>query len=96
MLIDMDTRREQHIIADVALVQWQYYLATGDRAWADDGRPCELDIPLRPYTGPLRQRGCQVTDDRWPIRRLMGRFLDGPASRQPSGLCARGRTAGAK
>jgi trehalose/maltose hydrolase-like predicted phosphorylase len=24
---------EQHITADVALAQWQYYLATGDRAW---------------------------------------------------------------
>ncbi len=24
---------EQHITADIALAQWQYYLATGDRAW---------------------------------------------------------------
>ena len=24
---------EQHITADVALAQWQYYLATGDRDW---------------------------------------------------------------
>jgi trehalose/maltose hydrolase-like predicted phosphorylase len=24
---------EQHIVADVALAQWQYYLATGDREW---------------------------------------------------------------
>jgi trehalose/maltose hydrolase-like predicted phosphorylase len=24
---------EQHITADVALAQWQYYLATGDKAW---------------------------------------------------------------
>jgi trehalose/maltose hydrolase-like predicted phosphorylase len=24
---------EQHITADVALAQWQYYLATGDRSW---------------------------------------------------------------
>ncbi|WP_395695404.1 discoidin domain-containing protein [Nocardioides sp.] len=24
---------EQHVTADVALAQWQYYLATGDRAW---------------------------------------------------------------
>ena len=24
---------EQHVVADVALAQWQYYLATGDREW---------------------------------------------------------------
>ncbi len=31
---------EQHITADVALAQWQYYLATGDRGWlARDGWP---------------------------------------------------------
>ncbi len=24
---------EQHVTADIALAQWQYYLATGDRAW---------------------------------------------------------------
>ena len=27
---------EQHITADVALAQWQYYLATGDRGWLAD------------------------------------------------------------
>jgi trehalose/maltose hydrolase-like predicted phosphorylase len=27
---------EQHITADVALAQWQYYLATGDRRWLSD------------------------------------------------------------
>ncbi|MDX6323904.1 MAG: hypothetical protein QOK15_258, partial [Nocardioidaceae bacterium] len=26
-------RLEQHVTADVALAQWQYYLATGDRQW---------------------------------------------------------------
>ena len=26
-------RLEQHVTADVALAQWQYYLATGDREW---------------------------------------------------------------
>lgn len=31
---------EQHISSDVALAQWQYYLATGDRAWlAQNGWP---------------------------------------------------------
>ncbi len=31
---------EQHITADVALAQWQYYLATGDRTWlAERGWP---------------------------------------------------------
>ncbi|MBV8431489.1 MAG: hypothetical protein JO244_10025, partial [Solirubrobacterales bacterium] len=31
---------EQHITADIALAQWQYYLATGDRSWlAEDGWP---------------------------------------------------------
>ncbi|MGI8506654.1 MAG: glycosyl hydrolase family 65 protein [Solirubrobacteraceae bacterium] len=31
---------EQHITADVALAQWQYYLATGDRGWlGSDGWP---------------------------------------------------------
>ncbi len=31
---------EQHITADIALAQWQYYLATGDRRWlADEGWP---------------------------------------------------------
>src|SRR5579875_872382 len=27
---------EQHITADIALAQWQYYLATGDRTWLED------------------------------------------------------------
>ncbi len=27
---------EQHITADIALAQWQYYLATGDRRWLRD------------------------------------------------------------
>ena len=31
--VDTEGRYEQHITADVALAQWQYYLATGDRAW---------------------------------------------------------------
>src|SRR5436305_12923911 len=31
---------EQHITADIALADWQYYLATGDRSWlADVGWP---------------------------------------------------------
>jgi trehalose/maltose hydrolase-like predicted phosphorylase len=31
---------EMHITADIALAQWQYYLATGDRSWlAGDGWP---------------------------------------------------------
>ncbi len=31
---------EQHITADIALAQWQYYLATGDRTWlAQQGWP---------------------------------------------------------
>jgi trehalose/maltose hydrolase-like predicted phosphorylase len=31
---------EQHISSDVALAQWQYFLATGDKAWlAHDGYP---------------------------------------------------------
>ncbi|HTX32339.1 MAG TPA: discoidin domain-containing protein [Solirubrobacteraceae bacterium] len=31
---------EQHITADIALAQWQYYLVTGDRTWlADQGWP---------------------------------------------------------
>jgi len=31
---------EQHITADIALAQWQYYLATGDRGWLQhDGWP---------------------------------------------------------
>jgi trehalose/maltose hydrolase-like predicted phosphorylase len=31
---------EQHIVADVALAQWQYYLATGDQQWlAEKGWP---------------------------------------------------------
>jgi trehalose/maltose hydrolase-like predicted phosphorylase len=36
-----DTGRfEQHITADIALAQWQYYLATGDRRWlAQQGWP---------------------------------------------------------
>jgi trehalose/maltose hydrolase-like predicted phosphorylase len=31
--VNTEGRYEQHITADVALAQWQYYLATGDRAW---------------------------------------------------------------
>src|SRR5207248_7647241 len=31
---------EQHITADIALAQWQYFLATGDKSWlADEGYP---------------------------------------------------------
>src|SRR5450755_184349 len=33
-------RYEQHVSSDIALAQWQYYLATGDRAWlASHGWP---------------------------------------------------------
>lgn len=31
--VNTEGKYEQHITADVALAQWQYYLATGDRAW---------------------------------------------------------------
>jgi trehalose/maltose hydrolase-like predicted phosphorylase len=31
--VNSEGRYEQHITADVALAQWQYYLATGDRTW---------------------------------------------------------------
>jgi trehalose/maltose hydrolase-like predicted phosphorylase len=31
--VNSEGRFEQHITADVALAQWQYYLATGSRAW---------------------------------------------------------------
>ncbi|MGH3428131.1 MAG: hypothetical protein ACRDQZ_11295, partial [Mycobacteriales bacterium] len=31
--VNSEGRYEQHITADVALAQWQYYLATGDRGW---------------------------------------------------------------
>jgi len=31
--VNTEGKYEQHITADVALAQWQYYLATGDRTW---------------------------------------------------------------
>jgi trehalose/maltose hydrolase-like predicted phosphorylase len=31
--VNTEGKYEQHITADVALAQWQYYLATGDKAW---------------------------------------------------------------
>jgi trehalose/maltose hydrolase-like predicted phosphorylase len=31
--VNTEGRYEQHITADIALAQWQYYLATGNRAW---------------------------------------------------------------
>ena len=31
--VNTEGKYEQHITADVALAQWQYYLATGDQAW---------------------------------------------------------------
>jgi trehalose/maltose hydrolase-like predicted phosphorylase len=31
--VNTEGKYEQHITSDVALAQWQYYLATGDRSW---------------------------------------------------------------
>ncbi|HVC01579.1 MAG TPA: hypothetical protein VND80_05165 [Steroidobacteraceae bacterium] len=38
-------QREIHVNADIAIAQWQYYLATGDRAWLErDGWPVIRDV----------------------------------------------------
>ena len=46
---------EQHITADIALAQWQYYLATGDRSWlATEGWPV---LQGQPNSGPRGRCG---------------------------------------
>ena len=53
---------EQHITADIALAQWQYYLATGDLRWL---RPERLagDLPGRRVLGgpPTRTPAAPTT-----------------------------------
>ncbi len=40
-----DVYREIHVNADIAIAQWQYYLATGDRAWLrENGWPVIREI----------------------------------------------------
>ena len=65
---------EQHITADVALAQWQYYLATGDRAWLAHSRLAGA-VPGRRLLG-------QPGDPR-PARQLPHHAVTGPDEENP-------------
>ncbi len=59
---------EQHITADVALAQWQYFLATGDRRWlAGKGWPV-----LRGAADFWASRAARNADGSWSIRQVEG------------------------
>ncbi len=61
-------RYEQHITADVALAQWQYYLATGDRGWlARRGWPV-----LRGATDFWASRATRNDDGSWSVTGVEG------------------------
>jgi trehalose/maltose hydrolase-like predicted phosphorylase len=61
-------RLEQHITGDVALAQWQYYLATGDDAWlADRGYPV-----IRGAAAFWASRATRNADGSWSIKHLEG------------------------
>ena len=55
-----NARSEIHVTGDVALAQWQYYLATGDSAWlARDGyprHPCHGRVLAEPRDPRLNRR----------------------------------------
>ena len=58
--------REIHVTADVAIAQWQYYLATGDRTWLrEHGWPVLREV-ARFWTA----RAERDADGRWHIRRV--------------------------
>ncbi|HET6626646.1 MAG TPA: glycosyl hydrolase family 65 protein, partial [Nocardioidaceae bacterium] len=59
---------EQHITGDVALAQWQYYLATGDQGWlADRGWPV-----LQGAARFWASRATRNDDGSWSINRVEG------------------------
>jgi trehalose/maltose hydrolase-like predicted phosphorylase len=65
---------EQHITADVALAQWQYYLATGDRRWlAQRGWPV-LSGAARFWASRARKG----TDGRYHIDHVTGPDEENP------------------
>ena len=61
-------RLEQHVTADVALAQWQYYLATGDQGWLRArGWPV-----LAGAAGFWASRAERGADGRWHINQVEG------------------------
>lgn len=61
-------RLEEHVTADVALAQWQYYEATGDRAWlASRGYPV-----IRGAAAFWASRATRGADGRWHIDHVEG------------------------
>jgi trehalose/maltose hydrolase-like predicted phosphorylase len=59
---------EQHVTADVALAQWQYFLATGDRRWlADKGWPV-----IRGAADFWASRATRHPDGSWSILHVEG------------------------
>jgi trehalose/maltose hydrolase-like predicted phosphorylase len=65
---------EQHITADIALAQWQYYLATGDRTWlADRGWPV-LEGAATFWAG----RAVKGADGNYHIRHVTGPDEENP------------------
>jgi trehalose/maltose hydrolase-like predicted phosphorylase len=66
---------EQHITADIALAQWQYYLATGDRRWlAKRGWPV-LSKAARFWASRVRR----ASDGRYHIDGVTGPDEENPA-----------------
>jgi trehalose/maltose hydrolase-like predicted phosphorylase len=65
---------EQHITADIALAQWQYYLATGDRRWLRTrGWPV-----LQGAAGFWAGRAVRTPDGRYHIRHVTGPDEENP------------------
>ncbi len=65
---------EQHITADIALAQWQYYEATGDRAWlAQRGWPV-----LSGAAGFWASRARKAADGRYHIDHVTGPDEENP------------------
>jgi trehalose/maltose hydrolase-like predicted phosphorylase len=61
-------RLEQHVTADVALAQWQYYLATGDQGWLRD-RGWPVLSGAADFWASRAERGA---DGHWHINQVEG------------------------
>jgi trehalose/maltose hydrolase-like predicted phosphorylase len=62
----LETRHGRHVSADIALAYWQYYLATGDRAWLRH-RAWPVLSSTADYWAARAVKGAQ---GRWEIRQV--------------------------
>lgn len=92
---------EQHVTADVALAQWQYYLATGDRRWlATKGWPVlsaaadfwasratgsDGTYHIDGVTGP-DEENTDVDDEAYTVAAARGTLLDADAAAKALGI----------